>query len=131
MNEIPAELRYTRTHEWVRQLEDGTIQVGITDHAQGQLGDMVFVQLPEIGASLSGGDDCAVVESVKAASDVYAPITGEVVAVNDAVANSPEVVNRDPYGDGWLFRLRPADGSELNELLDAATYQSTLEADES
>ena len=131
MNEIPAELRYTRTHEWVRQLEDGTIQVGITDHAQGQLGDMVFVQLPEIGASLSGGDDCAVVESVKAAADVYAPITGEVVAVNDAVANSPEVVNRDPYGDGWLFRLRPADGSELNELLDAATYQSTLEADES
>jgi glycine cleavage system H protein len=130
MSEIPAELRYTRTHEWVRQLGDGTVQVGITDHAQGQLGDMVFVELPEVGASLSGGDDCAVVESVKAASDVYAPVGGEVVAVNESVANSPEVVNRDPYGDGWLFRLRPEDGAELGDLLDAAAYQSTLEADE-
>lgn len=130
MSEIPGELRYTRTHEWVRRLDDGTIQVGITDHAQGALGDMVFVELPEVGASLSGGDDCVVVESVKAASDVYAPVGGEVVAVNEAVANAPEVVNRDPYGDGWLFRLRPADASELNELLDAAAYQATLEADE-
>jgi glycine cleavage system H protein len=130
MSEIPGELRYTRTHEWVRQLDDGTIQVGITDHAQGALGDMVFVELPKVGASLSGGDDCVVVESVKAASDVYAPVSGQIVAVNEAVANSPEVVNRDPYGDGWLFRLKPEDASELNELLDADSYQSTLEADE-
>jgi glycine cleavage system H protein len=131
VNEIPGDLRYTRTHEWVRRLGDGTIQVGITDHAQGQLGDMVFVELPEVGASLAGGDDCAVVESVKAASDVYAPVGGEIVAVNEAVANAPELVNRDPYGDGWLFRLKPGDASELDELLDGATYQSTLAADES
>lgn len=130
MSEIPGDLRYTRTHEWVRQLDDGTIQVGITDHAQSQLGDMVFVELPDVGASLAGGDDCCVVESVKAASDVYAPVDGKIVAVNDAVANTPEVVNRDPYGDGWLFRLRPDNASELNDLLDAGTYQSTLDADE-
>ena len=100
-------------------MEDGSLEVGITDHAQELLGDMVFVELPEVGSTLNGGDDCAVVESVKAASDVYAPIAGEIIGVNKLLQDSPEAVNNDPFGDGWLFRIQPADTGELAEMLDA------------
>jgi len=120
--EIPEELRYSRTHEWVRQEEDGTVTVGITDHAQALLGDLVYVELPEVGRELEAGEACAVVESVKAASDVYAPVGGEVVEVNEELADAPERINEDPYGAGWLLRLRPSDPAELEGLLDAAAY---------
>ena len=108
MSDIPAELLYRESHEWVRYDEDGTATVGISDHAQAQLGDMVFIELPEPGMSYEQGDACAVVESVKAASDVYAPVTGEVIETNSALEESPELVNNDPYGDGWLFRAAPS-----------------------
>ena len=129
MSEIPSELRYTKSHEWIRSMDDGHLEVGITDHAQKMLGDMVFVELPEVGSSMGAGDDCAVVESVKAASDVYAPVTGEIVEVNDALQDSPETVNNDPYGDGWLFRIQPADEGELGELLDAEGYTAIVDAE--
>jgi len=124
MSNIPAELKYTKSHEWVRREADGTGTVGITDHAQELLGDMVFVELPESGRALTAEEDCAVVESVKAASDVYAPIAGEVTGVNGALEDSPEIVNKDPYGDGWLFKMKPADESEIDGLLDADAYQA-------
>jgi glycine cleavage system H protein len=127
MSNIPAELKYSKSHEWVRSEADGTVTVGISDHAQDLLGDMVFVELPAVGKTLSAGQDCAVVESVKAASDVYAPIGGEVVATNDRLADAPDLVNKEPYGEGWLFRLRPAGG--LDGLLDAAAYEQVV-ADE-
>lgn len=118
---IPPELRYTRTHEWARPEADGLVTVGITDHAQEALGDIVFLELPPVGRRVKAGEACAVVESVKAASDIYAPVGGEVVAVNQAAAEAPESVNRDAYA-AWLFRLRPDDAAELAALLDAAAY---------
>ena len=129
MSEIPSELRYTKSHEWIRTMDDGYLEVGITQHAQEMLGDMVFVELPEVGSALGSGDDCAVVESVKAASDVYAPVAGEIVEVNDLLRDAPETVNNDPYGDGWLFRMRPVDEGELDELLDAEGYTGVVAAD--
>ena len=128
MSEIPAELLYRESHEWVRYDEDGTATVGISDHAQAQLGDMVFVEVPEPGMSYEQGDACAVVESVKAASDVYAPLTGEITENNSALEDQPELVNTDPYGDGWLFRMQLSDPSELDGLLDAEAYAETVES---
>ena len=124
---IPADLRYTRNHEWIRSEADGTITVGITDHAQELLGDLVFVELPEVGAEFAADQEAAVVESVKAASDVYAPVAGSVVEVNQATVDAPEVVNQDPYAT-WLFRLRPAATADLAALLDAAAYQQLVDA---
>jgi glycine cleavage system H protein len=130
MSEVPAELHYTESHEWVREEDDGLVTVGITDYAQTSLGDLVFVETPETGAQVEAGDACAVVESVKAASDVYAPLSGEIVEVNDELESAPERVNEDPYGDGWLFRIRPADVEERGRLLDAEAYQRVMaEAD--
>ncbi len=128
MSEVPGDLKYAKSHEWVRLESDGTVTVGITDHAQELLGDMVFVELPEVGASLDAEQDCAVVESVKAASDVYAPIAGEVVAVNEALEDAPETVNQDPYNDGWLFRMKPSEG--MDELLSADEYTAMVAEEE-
>ncbi|MDF0534023.1 glycine cleavage system protein GcvH [Shewanella yunxiaonensis] len=127
MSDIPNELLYTSSHEWVRQEADGSYTIGITEHAQELLGDMVFVELPDVGDSLDAGDDCAVAESVKAASDIYAPLSGEVIAVNEALEDSPELVNSDAYGDGWFFRIKPSDESELDNLLDAEAYQAVID----
>jgi glycine cleavage system H protein len=126
MSEIPTDLLYRESHEWVRY-DDGTATVGISDHAQAQLGDMVFVELPEPGLSYEQGDACAVIESVKAASDVYAPLTGEIIENNSALEDSPELVNTDPYGDGWLFRMQVTDSSELDGLLDPDAYADQSE----
>ena len=122
---IPADLRYTSSHEWLRRESDGTITIGITDHAQSQLGDLVFVELPATGRKLAAGEACAVVESVKAASDVYAPVAGTVVASNDAVPAAPESVNQDAFA-AWLFRLRPDDSAAMDALLDARGYQAVI-----
>jgi glycine cleavage system H protein len=122
---IPSELKYTSSHEWVRGEPDGTVSIGITDHAQAALGDLVYIELPEVGRKLTSAEACAVVESVKAASDVYAPVAGEVVAVNTAAADAPEQVNKDPYGM-WFFRLKPADSAAVATLLDARAYEATL-----
>lgn len=127
---IPAELKYTSSHEWVLAEGEGIYSVGITEHAQELLGDMVFVDLPEIGTQVGMGDDCAVAESVKAASDIYAPISGEIVAVNEALEAEPELVNSAPYAEGWLFRIKASDENELNELLDASGYQALLEEED-
>jgi len=127
MSNIPAELRYAATHEWVRPESDGTFTIGISEHAQELLGDMVFVELPDVGATVSAGDDIAVAESVKAASDVYAPIGGEVLAVNENLEDSPELVNSDPYGEGWLFRIKAQDAAEFEALLDANAYENSIE----
>lgn len=127
MSNVPGELKYSKEHEWLRKEADGTYTVGITEHAQELLGDMVFVDLPDVGATVSAGDDCAVAESVKAASDIYAPISGEIVAVNDALSDSPEQVNSEPYGAGWIFRIKASDESEVEALLDAAGYEALLE----
>ncbi len=127
MSDVPGDLKYTKSHEWVREEEDGSVLVGITDHAQSALGDLVFVEPPETGSEVAAGDACAVVESVKAASDVYSPVTGEVTEANDALSDSPELVNQDPYGDGWIMRIQLSDPSELDELLDAESYEATLE----
>jgi glycine cleavage system H protein len=124
MSHTPAELKYASSHEWARLEEDGTVTVGISDHAQDALGDVVFVELPEPGASLAAGDEAGVVESVKAASDVYAPVSGEVVEVNEALEDAPETVNSDPYTDGWFFRLKITDPSELENLLSAEDYDA-------
>jgi len=130
MSNVPADLKYTKSHEWVRTLGDGTLEVGITDHAQHALGDMVFVEVPEAGRAVKAGEPCAVVESVKAASDVYAPVAGEITAGNPKLAAEPETVNAHPYGEGWLMRLRPAAGAvAAAELLAAADYQKILEAE--
>jgi len=126
MSNVPAELKYTKSHEWVRTESDGSITVGITEHAQDLLGDMVYVEVPEAGRSLKAEQDCAVVESVKAASDVYAPIAGEIIAGNEALADSPELVNKDPYGEGWLFKMKPANAADVNGLLDAAGYAAVV-----
>ncbi|NDY95922.1 glycine cleavage system protein GcvH [Wenzhouxiangella limi] len=127
MSEIPKDLRFSESHEWVSQEEDGAVKVGITDHAQEQLGDLVFVELPEEGATLGQGDACAVIESVKAASDIYTPVSGEVIAVNQAIVDSPEIINNDPYGDGWLFSVRLEDDAEVEGLMDADGYGAHIE----
>ena len=127
MSNVPNELKYRESHEWVRKEADGTYTVGITEHAQELLGDMVFVDLPEVGASFAAGDGCAVAESVKAASDIYAPLSGEIVAVNSELEASPEQINSEPYGSGWLFRLKASDESELEQLLDADAYLAAID----
>lgn len=127
MSELPAELKYAATHEWVRDEGDRIVSIGITDHAQDALGDVVFVELPEMGATLSVGDEAGVVESVKAASDIYAPVSGEVVEVNTVLEDEPETVNNSPYGDGWFYKLRISDPSELEDLLDAEGYQESVD----
>ncbi|GAC20285.1 glycine cleavage system protein GcvH [Paraglaciecola arctica] len=127
MSNTPADLRYASTHEWVRPDGDGVFTIGLSDHAQQLLGDMVFVELPDVGAEVGTGDDIAVAESVKAASDVYAPISGEIVAVNEDLGDTPELVNSDPYGDGWLFKIKAEDPSEVEGLLDSAAYEGTIE----
>jgi glycine cleavage system H protein len=127
MSDIPGDLKYTKSHEWIREEDDGTVVVGITNHAQLALGDLVFVEPPEVGTEVSAGDACAVVESVKAASDVYSPVSGEVVESNEALADSPELVNQDAYGDGWIMRIQPSDAAELDGLMDAEAYEATLE----
>ena len=129
MSNIPADLRYTKSHEWLRSLPDGSIEIGITDHAQAALGDLVFVEVPEAGRILSVGDACAVVESVKAASDVYSPLGGEVLAGNELLATQPELINQDPYGQGWILRLRPTGDAGGANLLDAAAYATEAAAD--
>ena len=126
MSNIPGELKYSKSHEWVRINDDGSVTIGITEHAQDLMGDMVYVELPETGASMNQGDDCAVVESVKAASDVYAPIGGEILEVNDALADAPETINSDPYGEGWIFRMTPADSAEVDALMDAKAYEELV-----
>jgi len=127
MSNIPVELKYTRTHEWARHNDDGSVTVGITDNAQDQLGDMVYIEVPEVGQSVRAQEACAVVESVKAASDVYSPISGEVVEVNETLADTPETVNQDAYGAGWLFRVQPADAGDLDALMDGDAYAGFLE----
>lgn len=128
MSSIPANLRYLESHEWARLESDGTVTIGISDHAQSALGDLVFVEVPEVGKTLTKGGAAAVVESVKAASDVYSPISGEVVAANESLGAAPELVNDDPYGNGWLFRLKPGNAGELEQLLDAKAYEKVVEA---
>ncbi|MBX3630953.1 MAG: glycine cleavage system protein GcvH [Nitrosomonas sp.] len=126
---IPSDLKYTRSHEWVKAEADGTVTVGITDHAQELLGDMVFIELPKVGDSFSQKQECAVAESVKAAADVYAPISGEVIEANSALADSPEKINQDAFGS-WLFKLKPSNPAELDGLLDAAGYQEVLDSED-
>ena len=128
MSEIPTELKYTSDHEWVRMEDGGTLVVGLTDYAQEQLGDLVYVDTPEVGAVFIAADVCAVVESVKAASDVYAPMGGEVVAVNEVIEESPELISQDPYGEGWLFELKPEDPADWEDLLDSDQYAELLES---
>ena len=127
MSNVPGELKYVSSHEWIRVEGDGTVTIGVTDHAQEALGDVVFVELPDIDAEVSAGDDAGVVESVKAASDIYAPVSGVVVAVNDDLEDAPEMVNSDPYGDGWFFKLKLTDESELDDLLSADEYSAACE----
>ena len=129
MSEAPGELKYSKSHEWVRLNDDGSVTVGITDHAQELLGDLVYVEVPEAGSELDAEQACAVVESVKAASDVYAPLAGTVLAVNESLADSPEAVNRDAYGEGWIMQMKPADSNALNELMDAGEYQEFIAAE--
>jgi len=127
MSEIPTDLRYTSSHEWVRLEEDGTVTVGITDHAQDALGDLVFVEPPEVGTELSQGDACCVVESVKAASDIYMPINGEIIDTNPALTDEPEIINNSAYDDGWIFKIQPTDEDDIEQLMDASTYESECE----
>jgi glycine cleavage system H protein len=127
--DTPDTLRYARSHEWASEPDDGIVTVGITDFAQDQLGDVVFVELPEVGRAVDAGEAIAVVESVKTASDIYAPLAGEVVAVNDALEDEPEAINASPYEGGWLFKLRVTDAAAWNDMLDAGTYESVAEAD--
>ena len=129
-NHIPEDLKYLSSHEWVRRRDDGTVTVGITDHAQDLLGDMVYVEMPAVGRALRAGEECAVVESVKAASDVYSPVTGDVVEVNTTLNDSPELVNKDPYGEGWLMRVRITDTAQLDKLLDANAYRKQITAEQ-
>lgn len=126
MSNVPAELKYRDSHEWVRKEADGTFTVGITEHAQELLGDMVFVDLPDLGNTYSQGEDCAVAESVKAASDIYAPLSGEIIEVNSALESEPELVNSEPYSEGWLFKIKASDDTEFETLLDAAAYAAAI-----
>ena len=130
MSKILPELRYTQTHEWVRVEEDGTLVVGITDHAQSRLGELVFADLPDVGVRVNASDEVCVIESVKAASDVYSPVSGKIIAINEDLEEAPGLVNSDPYGDGWLFRLDPVDPDEYSELLEADDYSNYMEEDE-
>lgn len=126
MSNIPADLKYVASHEWLRQEEDGTITVGITHHAQDLLGDIVYVELPEVGSNVEVDAEIAVVESVKAASDVYAPIAGEIIEVNEALVDAPETVNEDPYGEGWFFKIKPTNPSDYDGLMSADEYEDSL-----
>lgn len=130
MNEIPGDLKFLKSHEWARVEDDGTVTIGISDHAQALLGDLVYVELPEVGDSVSAGNGVAVVESVKAASDVYTPVSGEVIAVNSVLTEKPETINEDAYGEGWLLVVRPDDVGELDEMLDPDAYAELIEGDE-
>ena len=127
MSEVPTDLRYTSSHEWVRLEEDGSVTVGITEHAQDALGDLVFVELPEVGITLSQGDACCVIESVKAASDIYMPINGEIVDTNQILVDEPEIINNSCYDDGWIFKIQPDDEDDIEQLMDASSYLSELE----
>ncbi|MCK9384021.1 MAG: glycine cleavage system protein GcvH [Nevskia sp.] len=129
MSNIPTELKYVKSHEWVKTLPDGSVLIGITDHAQAALGDLVFVETPKVGRKLTAGDACAVVESVKAASDVYAPISGEVLDTNPKLVEAPELLNTEPYESGWLWKMQPSNTAELAALLDAAGYAAALAAE--
>ena len=126
MSVVPADLKFAKTHEWVRVEEDGTVTVGISEHAQELVGDMVYVEVPEVGAEVDAEQACAVVESVKAASDVYSPITGEVIEVNEDLADSPEIVNNDSYEAGWIMRIRPDKLDDLDQLMDASAYEEFI-----
>lgn len=128
MSDFPTELKYAETHEWVRLEDDGTVVVGITDHAQDALGDIVYVELPEVGTNADSGGEVAVVESVKAASDIYSPVSGEIVEINSGLEDEPETVNQSPYGDGWLFRVKLADPEDIESLMDADGYKSMIDA---
>ncbi len=130
MSDIAQELKYTKSHEWVRVEEDGTLTVGITEHAQGLLGDMVFVELPEVGESYEAEQDCAVVESVKAASDIYCPVEGEVVEVNEELEDAPEQINVNAYHEGWIFRINPSNPDDVDNLMNADDYTALVEAEE-
>lgn len=130
MSELPGDLLYTKEHEWLRREDDGTVSVGVTDHAQSALGDLVYVELPEIGQEVEEGGDMAVVESVKAASDVYAPIAGTVTEVNEALADTPETINSDPYGEGWIVKLQPSGAIDDGELMSPDAYQELLDEEE-
>ena len=131
MQEIPGDLKFNTSHEWARVEDAGTVTVGISDHAQGALGDLVYVELPSVGDTVKAGNTCAVVESVKAASDIYSPVSGEIVAVNAALADKPETINEDAYGDGWLFVVKPDNlADELDELLDPDAYAELIEGDD-
>ncbi|MBN4063832.1 glycine cleavage system protein GcvH [Cardiobacterium sp. AH-315-I02] len=126
MSEVPSELKYTESHEWLRVEDDGLITVGISDHAQALLGDLVFVELPEAGTEFVAGDECCVVESVKAASDVFMPVSGEIVEVNEVLTDEPEMINSSPYDNGWLFKVKPS-ANELDDLMDADAYQAEID----
>ena len=130
MREIPGDLKFLKSHEWARLEDDGLVRVGISDYAQSELGDLVYVELPEVGAALQAGHGAAVLESVKAASDIYAPVSGEVVEVNELLNDKPETINEDAFGEGWIYVVRPSDRAELDELLDMADYEALLENDE-
>ncbi|MGD8909237.1 MAG: glycine cleavage system protein GcvH [Chromatiales bacterium] len=130
MSNTPTDLRYTKSHEWLRDEGDGTATIGITEHAQELLGDLVFVDLPEVGATVEADSDCAVVESVKAASDVYSPVSGEVVEVNEALDGAPETINEDAFGDGWIFKVKLSDAAEIEGLLDADAYDAFVAEEE-
>jgi glycine cleavage system H protein len=130
MNEIPGDLKFLRSHEWARVEDDGRVTVGISEHAQAQLGDLVYVELPNVGDSVEQGGSCAVVESVKAASDIYSPVSGKVVAVNDVLSDKPETINEDAFGDGWIFAIEPDELSQLEELLSPDEYAALIEEEE-
>ena len=130
MSNVPADLRFLKSHEWARLEEDGTVTVGISDHAQNALGDVVYVELPELDVVVESGEEAGVVESVKAASDIYAPIGGTIIAINEVLEDAPETVNQDPYGDGWFFRIQPTDVADLDQLLDADGYAEVCESEE-
>ncbi|HLV77161.1 MAG TPA: glycine cleavage system protein GcvH [Marinobacter sp.] len=130
MSEIPADLKYIETHQWVRVEADGTATVGITDFAQEQLGDVVYIGVPELGITVNGGEEAGVAESVKSASDVFSPVTGEVIEINEKLEDEPEIVNEDPYGEGWMFKVKLADEGELESLMDAEAYAEHVAAQE-
>jgi len=130
MSNLPEDLKYEKSHEWIRDEGDGLVTIGITDHAQELLGDLVFVELPVVGTTLLVGDECAVVESVKAASDIYSPLSGEVMEVNEALSDSPEMINDDPYGIGWIYKLNMAEESEQAELMDVAAYKDFIDSED-
>ena len=129
MSNIPSDLRYTKSHEWVRAAQNGAVEIGITEHAQSALGDLVFVEVPEVGRAVTAGDASAVVESVKAASDVYSPVSGKVIASNDALATQPQLLNQDPYGAGWMFRVQTTGPLDAAALMSAADYANFLAAE--